>query len=81
MQILQSLRPFFDHQGTKTNITDNACGAVARMILRAPASVPLEHVLPIFLKNLPLKNDYQENEPVYGCIFSLLQHNEPWVSL
>ena len=73
IQILQLLYPFFSCSNSKTNITDNACGCVARMILKAPDSVPLEHVLPPFFANLPLKSDFEENEPVFQCIFYLLQ--------
>jgi hypothetical protein len=80
MQLLQLLSPFFNKQDSKTNITDNVCGAVARMILRNPERVPLEQVLPIFMKSLPLKKDFQENEPVYRCIFTLLKANNAFVS-
>ena len=79
MEILALLWPLFEKEGSKINSTDNACGAVARMILRSPSNVPLDQVLPVILKNLPLTRDYEENEPVYNCIFSLLDGNNTYV--
>lgn len=49
------------------------------MILRAPEAVPLEQVLPLFLSNLPLKQDSEENDPVFSCIFLLLRMEHPAV--
>jgi hypothetical protein len=79
MQTLQLLYPFFNCSNSKINITDNACGCVARMIIRAPEAVPLEQVLPLLLSNLPLKQDSEENEPVFSCIFLLLKMEHPAV--
>jgi hypothetical protein len=41
-EILRRLVPIFNT--TEPSLSDNACGAVARMILNSPESVPLEHV-------------------------------------
>jgi hypothetical protein len=60
-------------------MTDNACGAVARMINRCPSAIPLDQVLPIFLQSLPLTKDFEENEPVYKCIFGLIKENNAFV--
>lgn len=79
MQILQPLYPFFNFSNSKINITDNACGCVARMIVKAPNAVPLDQVLPLLLSNLPLKQDFQENDPVFSCIFLLLKMEHPSV--
>ena len=55
---------------------DNGCGAVARMILSAPASVPLPQVLPVWLKCLPIKDDFQEADPVACALVLLLDAPE-----
>jgi hypothetical protein len=43
-EILRRLVPLFT--STEPALSDNACGAAARMILNSPESVPLEHVRP-----------------------------------
>jgi len=57
-QILMKLAPLFSDTKSIQNIIDNACGAVARMIFASPQSVPLDQVLPVFLKALPLKKRF-----------------------
>ena len=79
--ILQALSPIFSGvdvtQGdTAAACVDNACAAVARMIMTSPGHVPLAQVLPVLLKALPLKNDMTENETVYNCLMGLLQMNQ-----
>ena len=54
---------------------DNACGAIARMITAQPAACPLDQILPILLKCLPIVNDDAENEPVYQCLVDLAKAN------
>lgn len=73
MQILQKLHPLFSVASSLSNIRDNACGAVCRMITKAGHAVPLQSVLPVLLASLPLKKDYDENEPIYECLVSLLE--------
>ncbi|XP_017087549.2 importin-4 isoform X2 [Drosophila bipectinata] len=41
---------------------DNICGAVARLIITNTDAVPLAHVLPVFMSNLPLREDVEEND-------------------
>lgn len=78
-QVLGALRPLFnvpaDAPSARLNAKDNAAGAVARIILRNTAAVPLDQVLPIFVEALPLKNDYLENRPVFRALFHLFQTN------
>ncbi|KAF9432023.1 hypothetical protein BGZ76_011403, partial [Entomortierella beljakovae] len=76
--ILTALYPLFQNQNLD-NATDNACGAVARMIMKHPNAVPLDQVLPVFLQALPLKRDYEENEPVYNLLFSLIRSQNAWI--
>ncbi|KAI8344311.1 armadillo-type protein [Chlamydoabsidia padenii] len=76
--ILASLHPLFQNQ-TLVNVTDNATGAVARLILAHPDAMPLDQVLPVFTGALPLKADYAENEPVFNCIIQLFHSNNAFV--
>jgi hypothetical protein len=76
--LLMALYPLFQGQNLD-NVTDNACGAVARMIMRHPQAVPVDQVLPVFVQALPLKRDYEENEPVYKLLFSLIRSQNQWV--
>ncbi|EPB87956.1 hypothetical protein HMPREF1544_05247 [Mucor circinelloides 1006PhL] len=76
--ILTALHPLFQNQPVP-NITDNATGAVARLILARPEAVPLDQVLPVFISVLPLKADFAENEPVFNCLFSLFRANNTFI--
>lgn len=79
--ILSKLEPLLDSSTSATSGTedaharllDNAAGCVSRMIKKRPQNVPLEEVLPRLVEILPLKEDYDENEPVYEMIVSLYQ--------
>lgn len=79
--ILGKLEPLLDASKSAPSSTgdaqarllDNAAGCVSRMIKKSPQSVPLEEVLPRLVDILPLKEDYDENEPVYSMIVSLYQ--------
>ncbi|TFK52121.1 ARM repeat-containing protein [Heliocybe sulcata] len=79
LQILAQLRPLFvvapDAPAPKFNARDNACGAVARMIVKNTAALPLDQVLPVLFGALPLQNDPLENRPVFRCIFHLFRTN------
>ncbi|KAL7336209.1 hypothetical protein PS15p_201573 [Mucor circinelloides] len=76
--ILTALHPLFQNQPVP-NITDNATGAVARLILARPEAVPLDQVLPVLISVLPLKADFAENEPVFNCLFSLFRANNTFI--
>ncbi|GLT71068.1 hypothetical protein SLA2020_431100 [Shorea laevis] len=60
-------------------VRDNAAGAVARMIMVHPESIPLNQVLPVFLKVLPLKEDHEESMTVYGCVSTLVLSSNPQI--
>ncbi|KAL6545740.1 hypothetical protein OROGR_009614 [Orobanche gracilis] len=70
--VLNRLYPLFGESEPDNAVRDNAAGAVARMIMAHPESVPLNQVLPVFLQVLPLKEDYEESTSVYGCICNLV---------
>jgi len=61
------------------NVTDNACGAVSRMLMKHPQAVPVEQVLPTLAAALPLKAELEENEPVFRFLLSLLHGRNGWV--
>jgi len=79
LNILAALRPLFvvvpDGPPARFNARDNAVGAVARMISKNTAAVPLDQVLPVFFEALPLKHDFMENTPVFEAIFHLFRTN------
>ncbi|KAI9354912.1 armadillo-type protein [Pilaira anomala] len=76
--LLTALSPLFSNQ-TIPNTVDNAAGAVARLILAHPEAVPLDQVLPTFANALPLKADYEENTPVFDCLFKLFSSHNSYV--
>lgn len=79
--ILSKLEPLLDassastpsSEDSHTRLLDNAAGCVCRMIKKSPQNVPLEDVLPRLVEILPLKEDYDENEPVFDTIITLYQ--------
>ncbi|XP_039127166.1 probable importin subunit beta-4 [Dioscorea cayenensis subsp. rotundata] len=77
--VLRALYPLFSDSEPDNAVRDNAAGAVARMIMVQPQSVPLNQVLPVFLKALPLKEDREESMTVYNCIYNLILSSSPQV--
>ena len=67
--ILSRLEPLLETSEARSK--DNAAGCVSRMIMRHPASVPIAQVLPALVEILPLRDDFDENEPVYDMIVGL----------
>lgn len=67
--ILQKLEPCLQQQVSR--LPDNATGCLSRMILKQHDKVPIADVLPAIVSILPLKNDYEENEPLYKMIAQL----------
>lgn len=61
---------------TEMRMTDNVAGAVSRMMLKNPDSGFVSEALPAVVNVLPLKEDYEENSPIYQNIFQLCKfHN------
>ncbi|KAL2264525.1 hypothetical protein VTJ83DRAFT_7035 [Remersonia thermophila] len=75
--ILQKLESML--QVREARIKDNAAGCLSRMILAHPDQIPLGDVLPALVDLLPLRDDYEENSPVYQCIFKLYENHEPTI--
>ena len=71
--ILSKLEPLLQSQGART--IDNACGCVSRMIMAHPDKVPIDDILPVMVGLLPLKDDYEENKPIFDCITGLCKYS------
>ena len=67
--ILTKLEPLL--QNRESRQLDNAAGCVSRMIMRYQESVPVAEVLPALIGLLPLKEDYEENDPIFQMIVKL----------
>lgn len=74
MEILQRLQPLFEG-GNHRLAKDNAVGCTSRMIIARPDTMPLAQVLPVIIGNLPLKDDFAENQPVYKMVCQLYRAN------
>ncbi|GAB4847836.1 hypothetical protein Ancab_026896 [Ancistrocladus abbreviatus] len=77
--ILRGLSPLFGESEPDDAVRDNAAGAVARMIMVHPEAIPLNQVLPVFLKVLPLKEDHEESIAVYACVCNLVLSSNPQI--
>ncbi|CAO2829167.1 unnamed protein product [Amaranthus hypochondriacus] len=77
--ILKGLYPLFGESEPDNAVRDNAAGAVARMIMVHPEAIPLNQVLPVFLKALPLKEDHEESIAVYSCVCNLVLSSHPQI--
>jgi hypothetical protein len=76
LPLLAALRPLFvDNTASadELNARDNATGAVARLITRNAAAMPLDQVLPVFIEALPLRKDFAENRPAFGALFHIFR--------
>jgi hypothetical protein len=60
-----------------SRLQDNATGCLSRMILKHRESVPIKDVLPVLVNILPLKNDYEENDPLYRMICQMYKWEDP----
>lgn len=68
--ILGKLEPLL-HAGQAAMLLDNSAGCVSRMISKHKNNVPLHEVLPSLLDLLPLREDFEENEPIFKMIVQL----------
>lgn len=67
--ILQKLEPLLQTERART--IDNACGCVSRMIMAHQDRVPTSSILPVLVNLLPLKEDFEENQPIFAMIAGL----------
>jgi len=78
MNIFQKLEPLLDDQG-QARLLDNTAGCVSRMISRHPNNIPISEVLPRLVQLLPLREDYEENKPIFKMVVQLYQANDPTI--
>ncbi|WVR09018.1 hypothetical protein IAU60_006078 [Kwoniella sp. DSM 27419] len=75
--LLGALQPFFsppEHSAPAVyNARDNAAGAVARMVTKNAAALPLEQVIQVLVSVLPLRFDPLENRAVFAALFSVFR--------
>lgn len=60
-----------------TGARDNIVGALARLIIANYFNIPLDQVFPTFVKQLPLKEDFEENKAVFKSILTLYEAGHP----
>lgn len=58
---------------------DNAAGCISRLILKNREAVPTAEILPELVDSgiIPLKEDYEENEPVWKMIVQMYKWEDP----
>ncbi|KAI0003539.1 ARM repeat-containing protein [Xylariaceae sp. FL0662B] len=76
-EIMEKLEPLLGIRDAR--LQDNAAGCICRMILAHPDQVPIADVLPVLVDLLPLREDYEENKPVYQCLHNLYVLNNPTI--
>ncbi|KAG5984814.1 hypothetical protein E4U55_003032 [Claviceps digitariae] len=76
-QLYEKLQPMLSVH--EMRITDNVAGCLCRMIMKHPESSFVAQALPAIVNILPLTEDYEENEPIFQCIYSLYDQSNPTV--
>ncbi|MBE3046001.1 hypothetical protein IMZ48_26375 [Candidatus Bathyarchaeota archaeon] len=56
---------------TDSRMQDNVAGCFSRMMIRNPDPAIVAKLLPEVVNILPLKEDYEENAPIFQCIYKL----------
>ncbi|XP_015586290.1 importin-4 [Cephus cinctus] len=69
-EILQALSGAIAKE-THGGARDNIVGAIARLIITNYEILPLDQVFPVFVNQLPLKEDFEENKAVFNSILIL----------
>lgn len=75
--ILQKLEPLLQIQ--ESRMVDNVSGCISRMMMVNPNPEFVERVLPAVVDVLPLKEDYEENAPIYQAIYKLYDQQNPTI--
>ncbi|RDA90493.1 hypothetical protein CP533_3037 [Ophiocordyceps camponoti-saundersi (nom. inval.)] len=76
-QLWEKLEPLLATKEVRT--TDNVSGCLARMMMRHPDKEFVAQALPAVVDVLPLTGDYEENEPIYQCIYVLYEQGNETV--
>lgn len=81
MPLLTALQSYFHKSSGESDelktARDNACGCLARMMIKDANAVPLDQALPVLFSALPLEKDYAEWTPILLCMIQLIQTNNP----
>lgn len=64
---------------SEMRMTDNVAGALSRMMLKNPDNGFVSEALPAVVNVLPLKEDYEENAPIYQNIYQLYDQSNATV--
>ncbi|PKS07829.1 hypothetical protein jhhlp_006437 [Lomentospora prolificans] len=76
-QVVTKLEPALSV--TDSRMQDNICGCFSRMMMRNPEPAIIAKLLPEVVNVLPLKEDFEENAPIFQCIFKLYDASNPTV--
>ncbi|KAG5923845.1 hypothetical protein E4U42_004815 [Claviceps africana] len=76
-QLFEKLQPMLSVH--EMRITDNVAGCICRMMMKHPDGGFVAQALPSVVSILPLTEDYEENEPIFQCIYSLYDQSNPTV--
>ncbi|KAL5117301.1 hypothetical protein ACEQ8H_004746 [Pleosporales sp. CAS-2024a] len=76
--IFSKLEPLLEAQD-QARLLDNTAGCVSRFLAKHSDKLPIAEVLPRLVQLLPLREDYEENKPVFGMIVKLYQNNDATV--
>ncbi|KAH6955829.1 armadillo-type protein [Ilyonectria sp. MPI-CAGE-AT-0026] len=60
-------------------MTDNVAGSLCRMMTKNPDNGFVAQALPAVVNVLPLSEDFEENAPIYQCIYKLYEISNPTV--
>lgn len=76
-QLWEKLEPLLTTKEVRT--TDNVAGCLARMMMKHSDKDFVSQALPAVVDVLPLTEDYEENEPIFQCIYSLYERGNDTV--
>jgi hypothetical protein len=68
--IFAKLEPLLEAQN-QARLLDNTAGCVSRLISKYPSKIPISEVLPRLVELLPLREDYEENKPIFSMLVKL----------
>jgi importin-4 len=68
--IFSKLEPLLEAQN-QARLLDNTAGCVSRLTSKYPDKIPIAEVLPRLVQLLPLREDYEENKPIFSMIVKL----------
>ncbi|KAK9478306.1 armadillo-type protein [Lipomyces japonicus] len=75
---LQRLQQLLSIDAENHRAIANICGCVARMLAaHLDSNIPLADVLQALFYNLPLKDGFEENDPIFRLIVKLYQESNP----